>query len=197
MWSPRQWRLNGVKLAKVGPEKTVAVIGDGPIGLLLLMIARAKSPKRLFMIGADDNRLALAAQLGAEQVIDARSGDTVAATLDVNEGAGVDIVLEAAGNPAAIETAIAVTDPGGHIVLQGLCGCVPQRGFDVDRIVVNDLTLRGALGSPGIWPETISLIESGAIDPGLLVTHTVPMPEFGRALEIVRRREAVKLLVRV
>ena len=68
------------------------------------------------------------------------------------------------------------------------------RTCHIDRLVVADLTLRGALGSPGVWPAVIALIESGAVDPARIVTHELPLSDFASALELVRARTAVKLL---
>lgn len=193
---PSAIAFNGVRLAGVGPSTLVAVSGDGPIGLLLLQIARAFGAHKVFMVGADTARLALARKLGADAVIDARSEDVPAALLRAGGGRRPDIILEASGNPAAVDSAIAAAAPGAKIVLQGLCGCTPPKGFDLDQIVINDLTLKGALGSPGVWPEVIALIESGRIDPAAIVTHDMPMRDFAEALEIIRTKQAIKLILR-
>ena len=193
---PTAIALNGVRLGGVGPTSQVAVMGDGPIGLLLLQVARAFGAHKVFVVGADRARLDLALRLGADAAIDARSESVPEALLRVGGGRRPTVVLEASGNPAAVDAAIAAAAPGATIVLQGLCGCTPPKGFDLDRIVINDLTLRGALGSPGIWPEVIGLIESGRIDPSAIVTHDLPMRDFARALEIIEARLAVKLLLR-
>lgn len=193
---PSAVALNGVRLGGVGPTSQVAVMGDGPIGLLLLQVAKAFGAPKVFVVGADRARLDLALRLGADAAIDARSEDVPEALLIAGEGRRPTVVLEASGNPEAVRAAIAAAAPGATIVLQGLCGCTPPKGFDLDRIVINDLTLRGALGSPGIWPEVIGLIESGRIDPSAIVTHDLPIRDFARALEIIEARLAVKLLLR-
>ncbi|WP_375573081.1 alcohol dehydrogenase catalytic domain-containing protein [Ahrensia marina] len=193
---PTAIAYNGVRLAGVSPSTKVAIIGDGPIGLLLLQVAVAFGAARLVMIGADTQRLALASKSGAEAVIDVRTAGWRAAVDEAFSGEAPDIILEASGNPAGVDAAIEIATPGATIVLQGLCGARPDQGFDLDRIVVNDLTLRGALGSPGIWPDVIDLIERGRIDPSLIVTHTLPLSDYAQAFEAVRSREAIKVILR-
>jgi L-iditol 2-dehydrogenase len=192
---PTAVALNAVRLAALKPTDSVVVIGDGPIGLLLLQVAKAKGAERVILIGANDRRLALAATFGPLDVIDARSGDAVSRVRRYYP-ALADVVLEASGTSAGVETAMAVAAPGARIILQGLLGRMPERPLSLDNIVIGDMTIRGALGSPGIWPEAISLIESGKVDPALLVTHDVPLTAFSEALAAVRSRQAVKAVVR-
>lgn len=200
---PTAVALNAVNLARVGPSSTVAVFGDGPIGLLLLLCARAHKARCVVVAGADDARLALALSLGADAVVDVRScvGESAVAAAVVRAcGQAPDVVLEASGNADAVHAAVACAGAGAVIIVQGLCGSGegPQRrGLDLDRLVVADLTLRGALGSPGVWPAVIALIESGVLDPSRVVTHELPLCEFERALHLVRTRAAIKLLLRV
>ena len=206
---PTAVAYNAVTLARVGPASTVAIMGDGPIGLLLLLVARAFRAQRVVVVGADTARLALALSLGADAVVDVRacdkdgsgSGDVDGVSASVVRACGraPDVVLEASGNAAAVHAAVACAAAGAAIIVQGLCGsgAGPQpRGLDLDRLVVADLTLRGALGSPGVWPAVISLIESGAVDPARIVTHELPLRDYAHALELVRTRAAVKLLLR-
>lgn len=193
---PAAIAYNGVRLAGVTPASRVAIIGDGPIGLLLLQVAQAFGAKRCVMIGADAQRLEVADKLGAIATIDVRAGDLPGDLARAFRGEAPDVVLEASGNPDGVDTAIEIARAGATIVLQGLCGCRPPRGFDLDRIVVNDLTLRGALGSPGIWPAVIDLIETGQIDPSAIVTHDMPMSAFREALSVIHYRKSIKLILR-
>jgi threonine dehydrogenase-like Zn-dependent dehydrogenase len=174
----------------------VVIVGDGPIGLLLLQVARAKGAQLVVVIGADNQRMAVAQQLGALAVLDARNGDGASAVREALGGEAPDVVLEASGTAAGVEAAVAAAAPGATIVLQGLMGGRPERALDLDHIVVHDLTLRGALGSPNIWPEVIGLIEQGLVDPSAIVTHDRPMADYAQVLEDVRSRRAIKALLR-
>jgi threonine dehydrogenase-like Zn-dependent dehydrogenase len=148
------------------------------------------------LVGAADRRLALARTLGADAIVDARSEDVAARLRREFGGSLPSVVIDASGNPDAIRTAIAVTAPGGRLILQGFCGAQRIHEFTVDPVIVNDLTVIGALGSPGIWPDVIRLIESGRINPSALVTDELPIASFAEGIRRLRLREAVKVVLR-
>ncbi|MES0864355.1 alcohol dehydrogenase catalytic domain-containing protein [Ruegeria sp. SCPT10] len=188
---PSAIAFNGVKAAKVSPQDYLAIHGDGPIGLLVLMIAKVFGAKRIAVVGADPERMRLAYELGADLVVDARSED-VSARLGIS--GFPDVSIEATGVPEAAATAIRTTAPGGRIVLQGLFGGRLLNDFDLDQIVINDLTLKGALGSPNIWPDVISMIETGRIEPLRIVTNAIALNEFEAGLDLVTSREGIKVV---
>ena len=188
---PTAIAFNGVKAAAVTPEDFVAIHGDGPIGLLILQCARAFGAKRIAVIGATPARLALAKTLGADHVLDAMRTDVTARFQDLGLP---DVSIEATGIPAAAATAIKTTKSGGRVVLQGLFGGRLLDSFDLDQIVINDLTVRGALGSPNIWPYVISLIESGRVDPLKIVTHRINLQDFDSGIRLVTSREGIKVV---
>jgi len=192
---PTAIACNAVRLGGVAPGRRVLIVGDGPIGLLILQVAKALGGEGIVLCGADTRRLELARSLGAAS-IDARENGFPEQIFAALEGERPEIVLEASGSIGGVETAIALSAPGATIVLQGLLGRMPDRGIDLDRIVVNDLCLRGALGSPGIWPQVVDLVASGRVDPALLVTHDFPMQDFANAFDLVRNREAIKVILR-
>jgi L-iditol 2-dehydrogenase len=192
---PTAVALNGILRAAVSADDYVAIFGDGPIGLLLLQVVRSFSPARVTMVGATELRLALAAELGADAVIDARKEDIPARLREDGCGELPSVILEATGNARAVATAIHSVAPGGRIVLQGLIGASSADGIDLDHLVVNDIMVCGALGSPNIWPRTIELIESGAVDPSKIVTDRLPLSEFGEGIRRAAAREAIKTIL--
>jgi L-iditol 2-dehydrogenase len=193
---PSAVAFNGVRRAGVSPRHYVAIFGDGPIGLLILQIVRIFGAFRVLLVGAADRRLQLAEKLGADEVIDARAGDICRRVRESWRGALPDVVFEASGNPDAIKAAIAVTAPGGRLILQGFCGSRHVRDLNTDSIIVNDLTVIGALGSPGVWPNVIRLIEGGRLNPSEIVTDELPVSAFREAIRRVESREAVKVVLR-
>ncbi len=192
---PTAIALNGVIHGAVSAGDYVAVFGDGPIGLLLLQVVRSARPARVAVVGAVDSRLALAAELGADAVIDARMEDVPARLRADGGGELPSVILEATGNVRAVATAIHSVAPGGRIVLQGLIGGSGADGLDLDHLVVNDIMVCGALGSPNIWPRTIELIESGAVDPSRIVTDRLPLSAFGEGIRRATAREAIKTIL--
>ena len=196
---PTAVALNCARLGGVGPGSRVAVVGDGPVGLLMLLVAQALGAKGVVIAGADTARLALALRLGASAAIDVGAAGDVAAAIAAAcaDGRSPDVVLEASGSAAGVEAAVAAAAPGATVVLAGLCGAGARRpALDSDRVVVSDLTLRGALGSPGRWAEAVALIESGRVDAAALVSHEPPLAEYARAFDLVRSRAGVKVLLR-
>ncbi|WP_421853578.1 zinc-dependent alcohol dehydrogenase [Oricola sp.] len=193
---PTAIAFNGVKKASVSPRDRVAVFGDGPIGLLLMMVAKAFGARSVAVVGATKSRLAHAVRLGADLAIDVTAQDPRAQLLEYGDGSLPDVVLEATGNPAAVPAAIEAAAPGGRVVLQGLFAGGKVRELCFDHLVVNDISLLGALGSPGIWPDVIALIESGEVDPAAIVTHELALDQFGEGIRLVKAREALKVIVR-
>jgi 2-desacetyl-2-hydroxyethyl bacteriochlorophyllide A dehydrogenase len=193
---PTAVAFNGVRRAGVSPMDAVAIIGDGPIGLLLLQVAKLFGVHRVALIGAAERRLALAREIGADGVLDAREGDLELRMREIFGGSRPNVVFEASGNPDAVRSGIELVAPGGRVVLQGFCGGQRIDRVDSDAIIVNDVTIIGALGSPGIWPEVIRLIESGRLDPSVIVTDELPVSAFEEAIRRVETREAVKVLLR-
>ncbi|MCX5516706.1 hypothetical protein C3941_17645 [Kaistia algarum] len=192
---PAAVAFNGVRLAAVSPRDDVAIFGDGPIGLLLLMMARAFGARRVSVVGATPHRLALAERLGADAAIDVADGRVAERLAEIGDGRRPGVVIEATGNPAAVNAAIAAIAPGGRLILQGLFAGRKADGIDLDRIVTSDIEIRGALGSPGIWPDVIALVETGRVDPGALVTERLKLSEFERGIGLVTSRSAVKVVV--
>lgn len=192
---PSAVAFNGVRLAGVSPRDDVAIFGDGPIGLLLLQMARAFGARRVMVVGGTRRRLDLAERLGAHAVIDVASGRVAERLKEIGGGDLPSVVIEATGNPAAVVEAIQATAPGGRLVLQGLFAGQRPTGIDLDRIVVADIALRGALGSPGIWPDVIGLIESGKVDPGAVISDELGLADFERGIGIVKARAGIKVVV--
>ncbi len=193
---PTAVAVYGVKRAAVTPHDYVAVFGDGPIGLLLLQCARAFGAASVVVVGGDRKRLDLAKALGADATVHAFEDDVPAALKSHGGGQLPNVILEASGNPAAINTALATAAPGARIVLQGLFGGKPVDGLCLDPVVTRELSLLGALGSPNLWPDTIRLVESGKVDPAALVTHELPLGDYGEAINLVKTRTATKVLLR-
>ncbi|MEP6020933.1 MAG: alcohol dehydrogenase catalytic domain-containing protein [Paracoccaceae bacterium] len=192
---PTAVAANGLKLGLLSEQDNLAIYGDGPIGLLVLLVARAFGARKIVVVGAHTERLKRAARLGADAVIDARSQDVTLALQAQFEGALPDLAVEATGQPDAAGAAISNVSPGGRVVLQGLFAGRKLSEFDLDQVVINDLSIKGALGSPNIWPEVINMIEQGQVDPLLIVTHELPLDRFLDGVELAKSRQGIKVLI--
>lgn len=193
---PAAVAFNGVRRAAVTPRDDVLILGDGPIGLLVLQVARAFGARSVTMVGGTPSRLVVAAKAGATATIDFASTDNMIEAVRGVTGAAPSVVIEATGNPAAVNTAIATVASGGRVVLLGIFAGQRATNVDLDRVVTGDITLRGALGSPGIWPDVIALIEGNRIDPGLLVSDVLPLSDFSEGVRRVKARSGIKIVVK-
>src|ERR1700682_6724267 len=112
----------GVLNGQVKPGDTVAIVGAGPVGLAVLLTAQFYSPAAIFMIDLDDKRLAVAKQFGATTVINSADGQAADHLMELTDGAGVDVAIEAVGIPATFDICQAIVAAGGRIANGGVHG---------------------------------------------------------------------------
>src|SRR5581483_4642868 len=112
----------GVLNGQIKPGDTVAIVGRGPVGLAVLLTAQFYSPAAIFMIDLDDKRLAVAKQFGATTLINSAEGNAAHRLMELTEGAGVDVAIEAVGLPATFAICQAIVAAGGRIANVGVHG---------------------------------------------------------------------------
>ena len=159
------------------PGLRVLVIGDGTVGLLAVTLARLWSPASVTLLGARPEQGSLAAAAGADRFL-----------TDAHEaGTGYDLVIEAAGVPAAVSTALAAPRRGGSVVLLGLAAHGQTVDLPVDDLVNGDITLAGSFSyTSSAWSQVVELLNSGRLDLGFLVTHRYALEEWAEALAMLR-----------
>jgi L-iditol 2-dehydrogenase len=163
---------------------TVAVIGGGPIGLLSVLAASATNA-RVVLMEPQDHRRRKALDIGAHAVLDPTDADFADAVEDVTGGRGFDVVVEAAGAPAAMASALEVAGQSARIVYVGI-SIGETAPAQLGLIQSKDLRIRGVIGSPNIWPKTIRFLASGAVDPTSIVTASYPLDSALDALAAAR-----------
>jgi L-gulonate 5-dehydrogenase len=165
--------LHACRRAAVESAEHVLILGAGPIGLAVLECAKLRGA-RIVVSDLNPERLAVAANLGAETIL---AGEKLLPTiLEQTGNAGADVVIEATGAPAAIESTIDLVAPGGRVVIVGLVKKgtnVSFPGLDFTRKEVN---LLGSRNSTNAFPEAIALLAAGAIHYPAVAT-TIPMWE--------------------
>jgi L-iditol 2-dehydrogenase len=172
----------------------VAVIGGGPIGLLCAMAA-ATMGGSVTLIEPQAHRRELGLQVGARHAIDPAAGPLADQVAEATHGRGYDIVIEAAGVPAAMASALPIAALGGRIVLVGIDigGSAP---VEIGLVQSRALQVRGIIGSAGLWPRTIRFMATSGIDPTPLLTATFPLGEGTAALAAARdTRQNVKVQI--
>jgi threonine dehydrogenase-like Zn-dependent dehydrogenase len=154
---------------------TIAIVGCGMIGLLVIQVLKARGCERVIAVDVDAGRRSLAARLGATDAVDASTGD-VAQAIDRTAGArGVDHVFEVVGRAETVDAAVRCVRKGGTVTLVGnLAPCVP---LPLQNVVTREVSLLGSCASSGEYPQCIDLMACGAVDVGPLISATAPLEE--------------------
>src|SRR5262245_19698292 len=162
----------------------VAVIGGGPIGLLCTMAA-ATMGGSVTLIEPQAHRRALGLEVGAKASIDPAAGPLSEQVAEATGDRGFDVVIEAAGAPAAMVSAFPIAGLGARIVFVGIDvgGTAP---VEIGLIQSKALQVRGIIGSAGLWPRTIRFMATSGVDPTPLLSATFPLGDGTSALEAAR-----------
>ncbi len=167
--------VHAVNLSSIRLGDTVVIVGAGMIGLLTLQAAKAAGATRVIAVDINDQRLAVAGELGATETIRADRGDAVAAIREMTGGRGADVALEVVGATATIKTAIESVRKGGHVTLVG--NVSPTIELPLQSVVTREIRLQGTCGCNGEYPQCIDLMRSGAIDVAPLITSQISLQE--------------------
>lgn len=161
--------------------RSVAIFGDGPIGLFAAGVVRASGASRVYHVGKYDFRLNIARQMGADVTfnITEEGVDPVASILDATDGIGVDVSLEIAGNPISIKQAFDVVRKGGRVSAFGITTGPIQFDINYD-LILRQVRVHGVAGRHmwDTWHQMAGLLESGQLDPTPVITHKLPLDEF-------------------
>lgn len=180
--------FTGAMNANIKPGGTVAVFGLGPVGVFALQTAKLYGPSRILAVDRLPQRLARAAELGAEP-IDASDGQAVARILEATKGLGVDSAIEAVGADATISDAIMSVAAGGTISVIGV-NMNMEFPYPMPLAFMKRLTLRAALVSvPDTWDHLVPLIASGKLHPEQVFTHRLPLSQAADGYRIFDNRE--------
>jgi 2-desacetyl-2-hydroxyethyl bacteriochlorophyllide A dehydrogenase len=165
--------MRGYEKLTPAPGERILVIGDGTIALLAAHLAAQWSPAEIVLRGLRPAQRELALASGATSFI---------VEDDESLTGAFDLVVEAAGATRAIERAIASVRRGGRVLLLGLPPTGQVLELPADLMVNNDLTVAASFGyTSGAWTRVVSLLNSGRITPGMIVTHRFPLERFGEA----------------
>jgi L-iditol 2-dehydrogenase len=194
---PLACAIQGIERGRVEAGMSVVIFGHGPLGWLLAMVAVHRQA-RVLVVGKGGWRLDRLREARVAECVDALAEpDLPAAIRAATGGRGADVAVDATGQPAVWETAMTVAGRGGTVVFFG--GCAPGTTVAVDtrRAHYEELALVGAFHhTPELIRRAVDLVESRAVVPDALLTHTLGLEEVPRALEMMARGEALKVLIR-
>ena len=175
----------GVLNGDVMPGDVVAVVGAGPIGLSAMLTAQLFSPSHIIAIDVADARLEAAKSFGATATINNSSEDARARVLQLTDGMGADVAIEAVGIPETFELCAELIRPGGNVANVGVHG--KPATLHLEDLWIKDVTIKTGLVDTSSTPTLLKLIATGQLQVGELVTHHFTMDRFMEAYDVFAR----------
>jgi threonine dehydrogenase-like Zn-dependent dehydrogenase len=179
--------------AEAGPGKTVAIVGDGAVGLCAVIAAKQLGAERIIVSSRHADRQALAREFGATDVLEERGDDFIAKVQELTDGLGAHSTAEAVGTQGAMDQAIGATRPGGHL---GFVGVSRELTITGDTLFMCGVSIHGGPAPVRRFlPELIQLIWDRAIDPGRVFDLTLPLDQAAEGYKAMDERRATKVLL--
>ncbi len=180
--------------AQAGPGKTVAVVGDGAVGLLAVLAARQLGAERIIAMSRHQSRQDLAREYGATDIIAERGDEGVRKVKELTGGLGAHSVIEAVGTQESMMQAIRATRPGGHVGYVGVAHDVQLPG---EELFFSHVHLHGGPAPVRQYlPKLIDLIWNRTIDPGKVFDLELPLERAADGYKAMDERDAIKVLLR-
>ena len=180
--------------ASVKPGSTVAVVGDGAVGLLGVLSAKQMGAGRIMAMSRHASRQKLAREFGATDIVTGRGDEGVARIKELTKGIGADSVLECVGTQEAMSQAIRCTRAGGSVGYVGVPHGVELNG---EQLFFSHVHLHGGPAPVRRYlPQLINLVWNGKIDPGKVFDLTLPLDQIAEGYRAMDERRAIKTLLR-
>ncbi len=184
-------------IAKIMPGNSVAILGQGPAGLLHTRFAKISGASPLIAISRSNWKLEIAKNYGANLTINSKEEDIIDSILKATNNRGMDIVIEAAGVPNTIKQSVEVVRLGGKILQFGIL-TEPINNFNLFHIYFKELTIFGSRATTGEeFEPSLKLISTGAVDVKPLITHKFPLNKIKDGFELFDKTlgKALKVII--
>jgi alcohol dehydrogenase len=175
----------GVLNGAVRPADTVAVVGAGPIGLAAMLGAKMHSPSHIVAIDLAEGRLEAAKQFGADIVVNNQVDDPVGRVMELTDGLGADVAIEAVGVPETFELCTRLVRPGGHVANVGVHG--KPATLHLEDLWIKNVTITTGLVDTYSTPTLLRLVAARQIESARFVTHRFGLEEFLGAYDVFGR----------
>lgn len=187
--------MHAVDLGQLPFGASVGVYGCGPVGLLVIQLARLSGASRIFATDIKANRLEAARAMGATDVFLADGGSSEATRIWMaSQSEGVDVAFETAGDNAAVETAVSTARFGGRVVIVGITAD-DRTTFTASTARRKGLTIMISRRMKFTYPRSIRLVTEGRIDLKPLITHCYPLAEYDQAFKVAEQRAGLKVVI--
>jgi L-iditol 2-dehydrogenase len=194
MLEPLGVAVHAIDLGHVRLGASVAVLGCGPIGQLMIQVARAAGAARVLAADPLPHRREAALTRGADGVLDPADPSYYQRLNDFTVGLGVDVAFEIAGTDSAIDAAVEVVRPGGRVVLGGIPSAETS-AFPASAARRKGLTFSLVRRMKEVYPRATALVTGGLVDVRDLVSHRYPLTEVATAFETAVARPGLKVII--
>jgi alcohol dehydrogenase len=186
----------GVINGEVQPGDVVAIVGAGPVGMSTLLAAQLYSPAEIIMIDLDENRLEQSKKFGATKTVNSSVRDAVEQVLELTDGKGVDVAIEAVGFPVTFDICQKILKPGGRLANVGVHGKPVE--LHLEQLWIRNVKITTGLVSTSTTPMLLNTVQAGKIKPEQLITHRFPLDQIMQAYEVfgnAAKEKAMKVIL--
>ena len=192
---PLSCAIHTVQRGDVQLDDVVVIAGAGPIGLMMVQVARLKTPRKLVVIDMVQERLDLARRFGADVVINPREQDAGEIVRGLTDGYGCDVYIEATGSPSGVTQGLGLIRKLGRFVEFSVFGAE----VTVDWSIIGDrkeLDVRGVHLGPYCYPIAIDLLSRGLVTSKGIVTHAYALAQWDDAIKVANSLDSIKVLMK-
>lgn len=186
MTEPLSIALHAATRTKIGPDDTVAVVGVGTIGMLIVQVVKSFGAKQVIAVDIDEGRLEAAKACGADLCVCSKDEGALERLIACS-GGGVDVAIDATGIPATFDLCVRAVVLGGRVVLVG--NLARSVDFPLQYVVTRQISLFGSCASAGEYPACLRLISEGRVDVDAMISRIVPLAEGDLWMNKIYRRE--------
>jgi len=194
MLEPLGVAIHTVDLGKLKAGITVGVFGCGPIGLLIIQLAKLSGVAKIVATDNLPHRIQAAKEFGADDAFFAGDDARLKQIQTTTHGRGVDVAFEAAGAQGAVDYAVAAVRPGGKVILAGIPDG-DETCFSSSTARRKGLTIKLVRRMKHTYPRAVELVSKGLVDVHSVVTHRFPLEQAAEAFRIAQRREGLKIII--
>ena len=189
--------INGQEIVDVGLGDTVVVIGAGPIGYLHVEVARARGAKKIILVQRSKTRLEFAKNFKIDNIICSQDEDPVKKVMELTGGKGVDVVIVAAPDAQAQVQSIQIAAKNGRIsFFSSIPKDNPFANINTNLLHYRELRICGSSDSRAIHQKmAVDMLASGKVNAKILITHKFPLEKFFNALEVMKKKESLKIII--
>lgn len=192
---PLACAIHAVNRGDIQLDDVVVIAGAGPIGLMMVQVAKLKTPRKLVVIDMVPERLTLARRYGADVVINPKDEDAGSTVRSLTDGYGCDVYIEATGSPSGAVQGLDLIRKLGRFVEFSVFG----HDTTVDWSIIGDrkeLDVRGAHLGPYCYPVAIDLLHRGLVTSKGIVTHDYPLQRWDEAIAVANSLDSIKVLMK-